>query len=106
MDSVQWARIFHNKLSDKVTSRRSELPFSAKFDSARCARLASIDSGISGFHNPSMRSPKKSLILPLLFAWALAEPWAWAAVHPVRAQHAMVVTRSEEHTSELQSPYV
>jgi gamma-glutamyltranspeptidase / glutathione hydrolase len=39
-----------------------------------------------------MRSPKKSLILPLLLAWALAEPWAWAAVHPVRAQHAMVVT--------------
>lgn len=39
-----------------------------------------------------MRSPKKSLILPLLLAWALAEPWASAAVHPVRAQHAMVVT--------------
>src|SRR5579864_2535984 len=79
----------------QLTRRRVDEPksrFSAKFDSARCARLASIDSGISGFHNPSMRFPKKSLILPLLLAWALAEPWASAAVHPVRAQHAMVVT--------------
>src|SRR5438270_4620191 len=40
-----------------------------------------------------MRSPRKSFILlPLLLAWALAEAWASAAVHPVRAQHAMVVT--------------
>ena len=39
-----------------------------------------------------MRSPHKSLILPLLVAWALAAPWAAAAVRPVRAQHAMVVT--------------
>jgi gamma-glutamyltranspeptidase/glutathione hydrolase len=39
-----------------------------------------------------MRSPKKSLILALLLTFALAEPWASAAVHPVRAPHAMVVT--------------
>jgi gamma-glutamyltranspeptidase/glutathione hydrolase len=39
-----------------------------------------------------MRSPQKSLIFAWLSVFALAAPWASAAVHPVRAQHAMVVT--------------
>lgn len=39
-----------------------------------------------------MRPPHKLLILPLLLVVAIATPWAAAAVQPVHAQHAMVVT--------------
>src|SRR4029077_9243345 len=75
---------------------RSAMRIPSGFDSAWFGRLASRVRGSFWGLQPGMRSLYKSLILLLMALLAVgAAPSAQASVHPVHAQHAIVVSVHE-----------